>query len=79
MAGRLALWGSIGLALLALLGGIYSTGATLSGIDEQLDRNCRVLVTIQANTRFLILASENSSTRREFRHIFENAGLELCG
>lgn len=67
------------MALLALLGYIYTTGKNDNSIDNKLDRNCRILAVIQADSRFLIIEhTDNKEQADAFREIFRKAASDSC-
>lgn len=71
---------SIAVVTLAILGYFYSTGREVSDINARLDRNCRILASIQADVRFIIV--EHTSNNREaqsFREIFNRSAIASCG
>lgn len=67
-------------AILAVLGYVYTVGQAVSDVRGRLDRNCRLLVTIQANTRFLIIerTEKNKQLAQDFREIFQRTSGDHC-
>jgi hypothetical protein len=71
-------------ALLAILGQTYTNGREAGQTQDRLDRNCRILISIEADQRFLITqhAAEGTNGTIEaqaFREIFKNAHTQGCG
>ena len=63
---------------------MYSNGQSASDTQSRLDRNCRVLVSIQADVRFVIIQhaadkAHGTSQAEAFRELFRRAGFEACG
>lgn len=79
MTAGVTVWASIAVAVLALLGGVYSIGTKASTIDAKLDRNCRSLASIQADTRYLIIQQSRAPSSQDFRQIFRHSAIEACG
>ena len=79
MAAKLAVWGSVAVAVLALLGGVFSIGQTLGHIEDQLDRNCRALASIKGHNRFLILEHVDMRLARDLRRTYVDTAEEACG
>ena len=68
------------LAVLALLGYVYTVGSAVSDVQSRLDRNCRILAVIQANTRFIIIEHTTSQeSSKAFQEIFQRALVDSCG
>lgn len=67
-------------AVAALLGYIYTSGMNDTNVDNKLDRNCRIMAAVQANTRFLIIQhTTNKFEADAFREIFQKAFENACG
>lgn len=65
--------------VLALLGSAYSIGNGVATTNSKLDRNCRILSTILADSRFLIIEHVRSARgAADFRRIFADASGESC-
>lgn len=81
-ANRVALVGGIVAILATLLTVGIGFDARLGGLESGLDRNCRVLVTLQADVRYLITQSTPAgpfSGEEQLRRIFRSVAPELCG
>jgi hypothetical protein len=77
---RLGPWVALGAILLPLLGYVYAQGRAIEGLNGRLDRNCRILAVVQANTRYIII--EHTATEAQadvFREIFNKALVDSCG
>lgn len=78
--GRLTITVSVGVSVLALLGGVYSIASGITELSNKVDRNCRVLAIIQGNTRFLILEhTKDQRDAKNLQEIFKAAAIEACG
>jgi hypothetical protein len=77
-AERIALWAAV---IALILGGLYSYTQTTSGLKEDLDRNCRILVRIDNSGEALLLvhAEGNSDLIDELRRAQSSAPTEICG
>lgn len=76
------LTGALGaiIAALAIFGYVYTLGSALTNLDNKIDRNCRFLAIVEADSRYLIvqhIASDKEA--KTFREIFTNAIRDTCG
>ena len=79
LAGKLALWGSVGLAFLALFGFIYSVGQSVSDVNQRLDRNCRIIILglndLEADINLLTLEHSAPEIARRLRRLNYGTGI----
>jgi hypothetical protein len=83
LVGRLAVWITVGLAFLSLLGGVYSLGQSVSTVNDKLDRNCRIIAAefdqLTAEVSFLIFQHDDPNVGRRLRKIFgSQASSDSC-
>lgn len=72
---------ALGAIIITLIGGSLSLGQSVGSIGDKLDRNCRILSTINADVRFLIVEHSQLESKKladQFRQIFQSAGQERC-
>lgn len=66
-------------AVAIMIGWAYTTGQAISDVQGRLDRNCRILATIQADVRFIIVEhTAKRSDAESFREIFKDSAIAAC-
>jgi hypothetical protein len=77
-AERIILWSSI---VILVLASIISYVRTTTALDADLDRNCRLLSQINAQSTFLVLTQSGTDqqTAQTLRESLQSVPQEICG
>lgn len=80
VAGRISIIVGVASLVVIVIGGVYRLANEVSTVNAELDRNCRILVTINADVRFQIIeAQQDKATAATYARLFKEAGTEVCG
>jgi hypothetical protein len=57
------LWAIVISIVIAAFGGIYNLSQTVGAVNDKLDRNCRIIVTLEQDIRFHVVTTEHGGRK----------------